>query len=207
MNQFTASLANATIPDLRSVNPYRNATRRRNLLRWLKSFADSTRSAIFVGEAPGVKGARITGIPFTSPSILNSTSDPWQTFGPDALYEIPEDHNQHQREATATIFWKHVNHHFADLPRPLTWNAYPFWPHDRCKQSNRHPNASEIQVGSRWLRDIIEMFPNSLVVSVGNVANNALRSIGVEHEHVRHPSHGGTSDFDDGLERIGDLLR
>ncbi len=207
IDQFIRSLSNAKTIGSDSLNIYEDAARSENLRHWLESFEDTPQSTIFIGEAPGVKGARITGIPFTSPDILNSSDDPWQNFGPDTRYEVPHPHDPHQREATATILWKHVNRHFADLPRPLTWNAYPFWPHDHHKNSNRHPSASEIEYGSRWLRDIIELFPNSLVVSVGNVADNALRSIGVEHEHLRHPSHGGANDFDDGLGHIRDILR
>ena len=206
VDRFIRSVRNAGTIDSDSLNIYEDAARSRNLSHWFDTFEDSSQSAIFIGEAPGIKGACVTGIPFTSRVVLETNDDPWQAFGPDAGYEIPTVESHAQREATATIFWKHVNSLFVDLPRPLTWNAYPYWPHDRQIRANRRPNVSEIRYGSRWLFEIIELFPKARLVAVGNIAKDALLSIGAKHIHIRHPSHGGTSEFIAGLERVATLL-
>lgn len=206
IDRFIRSLSATKTTDSSSLNIYEDAARSENLRHWLESFDDTPQSTIFIGEAPGVKGARITGIPFTSPDILNKNGDPWGAFGSKADFQLSNGFDHTQREATATIFWKHVNHLFAKLPRPMTWNAYPFWPHDQDARSNRHPNAAELQLGSVWLIDLIELYPDAHVIAVGNIAHDALLSIAVEHSHVRHPSHGGAKDFAEGLKRVADNL-
>lgn len=207
IREFVESLAKAKTPDDRSVNVYRDAVRRANLMRWLSTFDDTSQSVIFVGEAPGRDGGAITGIPFVSPKVLTYADDPWDEFGQGAGYEIPPGENPLQREATATQFWRYVMEHFSDLPRPLTWNAYPFWPRHRDYSKNRKPTIAEVRFGCEWLRRIIELHPNASVVAVGRSAEYALRYINVDHVMVRHPSHGGASDFNDGLTGIAAALR
>ena len=147
VERFVQSLADARLPNRQSANVYRNATRRANLKRWLNTYEDSHRSTIFVGEALGRDGGAITGIPFVSPNVLTSGDDPWGAFGPQTSYSLPEKANPNQKERTATRFWKHVPSHLDDLPRPLTWNIFPFWPYQvdgDGRRFNRTPTKEEI---------------------------------------------------------------
>ena len=207
VNGFVQDLAATPVLDDSSVNLYEEEIRRKNLVRWINSFDAEVPAPLFVGEAPGTSGARITGVPFTSPNLLMTNHDPWGAFGPDAGYEIPADENPSQREQAATVFWKHVFEHLSDLPRPLTWNAVPFWPRRRHENRNRTPSIAEVRYGSEWVRRIVDLHPNALVVAVGRSAEYALRYVGVDHIAVRHPVHGGAQEFGSGLVKIADMLR
>ena len=142
IRDFVDSLAAAKMPDDKSINIYEDQIRCGNLMQWLRTFEDVPGSAVFVGEAPGVKGARITGIPLTSPRVINFPQpDSWHAFGPGTGYRIPQEEDPLQTEPTATIFWKHVKDHFGDLPRPLTWNAFPFWPNEGDSRDQPDPKC------------------------------------------------------------------
>ena len=201
---FVDSLASAEMLDDRSGNIYRNETRRDNLKRWLITFEDTSQSAIFVGEAPGVNGARITGIPFVSPAVITGGADCWGMFGADSGYRVPEGANAGQSESTATIFRDVVGRCMCDLPRPLTWNAYPYWPHDSEGLRNRTPTRLELEEGMSALRQVIAMFPRSRVVAVGRKAESALAAIDVQCDYVRHPANGGKSGFEEGVRRVAE---
>ena len=209
IDRFVASLAEAETSDDRSVNIYRNVVRRKNLIRWFSTFEETSQSAIFVGEAPGRDGGAITGIPFVSPMVLTSADDPWDEFGSETKYELPVGQDANHRERTATRFWKHVPSYFSDLPRPLTWNIYPFWPfavgrNDR--RINRAPTKGEISFGSEWLVRVVEMYPNARAVAVGVKAQDTLKSIGIDAPLVPHPSRGSDEKLINRLQSVAEAL-
>ncbi|MXZ02164.1 MAG: hypothetical protein F4Y88_00355 [Chloroflexi bacterium] len=210
IKRFLDSLTRAETPDDRSVNIYRNAVRCANLMRWFSGFDDTYQSVIFVGEAPGRDGGAITGIPFVSPMVLTSANDPWGEFGMETQYELPVGQDANHRERTATRFWKHVPPCFSELPRPLTWNVYPFWPFEvggNDKRINRAPAKGEIGFGARWLAWVVEMYPNAQVVAVGVKARDTLESIGIDAPLVPHPSRGSDEKLIKSLERVAEKLR
>ncbi len=210
IREFVDSLTKADTPDDRSVNIYRNAVRCANLMRWFRTFENTSQSAIFVGEAPGRDGGAITGIPFVSPKVLTSENDPWGEFGCETQYELPVGQDANHRERTATRFWKHVPKCFSDLLRPLTWNIYPFWPFavgGNDRRINRAPTRDEIAFGSDWLVRVIEMYPNARVVAVGVKAHDTLEAIGIEAPLVPHPSRGSDEKLVKSLERVAENLR
>ena len=210
VNEFVQSLANAELPDRRSVNVYLDATRCENLRRWFNTFEDTPRSAIFVGEALGRDGGAITGIPFVSPNVLTSGQDPWDEFGSETSYSMPERGDSTQKERTATRFWKHVPACFDGLPRPLTWNIFPFWPYsadNRGKRFNRAPTNDEIEFGRSWLERVCETFPNAKVISVGVRAKETLEIMGIETPMVPHPSRGSDKGLTMALQRVAGILR
>lgn len=207
VDRFIADLGCAKTSDARSTNVYQNQIQRSNLKRWMQGFECDAPAPLFVGEAPGINGARITGIPFTSPEVLTSWSDPWDAFAAENGFAIPDGENRSQREPTATLFWKNVTEWCSGLPRPLTWNAYPFWPHDGEQSGNRTPNVEELRTGSEWLRRMIELHPNAVIVAVGRCAERALKAIDVGHFPIRHPAHGGAREFAEGLRRLADTMR
>ena len=210
IREFVDSLAEAEMPDDRSVNIYKDAVRCANLIRWLSVFEDTSQSVIFVGEAPGRDGGAITGIPFVSPKVLTSERDAWGEFGAGTRYELADGQDANHRERTATRFWKHVPGCFSGLPRPLTWNIYPFWPFavsGNDRRINRAPTRDEIMFGSGWLVRVIEMYPNAHVVAVGNKARDTLVSIGIDAPLVPHPSRGSDEKLIRNLERVAENLR
>ena len=130
-------------------------------------------SWLLVGEAAGYRGARVSGIPFTSERQLTGT-------GP--------------AEASATIVHR-VLDELGAAEHVLLWNVVPTHPHRRGDPAtNRAPTAAEVAVG----REFVESLSRGReVVAVGRVAERAL---GVPC--IRHPSRGGAVAFRDGLVRL-----
>ena len=207
IDRFIADLSCAKTPDARSTNIYGQRIQRNNLKRWMLAFECDVPAPLFVGEAPGINGARITGIPFTSPEVLTSLSDPWGAFAAENGFAIPDGENRSQREATATLFWKSVIEWCSGLLRPMTWNAFPFWPHDGEQRGNRTPTVAELRIGSQWLRRMVELHPHAVIVAVGRCAERALQAIDVGHIPIRHPAHGGARAFAEGLRRLAVTMR
>jgi uracil-DNA glycosylase len=139
-----------------TVNFYRDgegaARRRDRLERYLAERVGAT--LLLLGEAPGYRGARISGIPFTSERQLTGT-------GP--------------AEATASI----VHRVLAELGLTgdvLLWNVVPT--HPGTASSNRSPTRAEVAAG-RVFAD--ELAVGRRLISVGRVAHAAFGGEHVRH--------------------------
>ncbi len=170
LGALVAELAAARIGD--TYNQYcRSRLRRERLERYLVE--RSSASIVLVGEAAGHRGARVSGIPFTSERQL--TGD-----GP--------------AEATATI----VHRTLAELGIEgdvLLWNVVPTHPHEPGRPyTNRRPSRVEVQASSRFLEAVAR---GRRVVAVGRIAQEVTGA-----PYVRHPSHGGAGLFRRDLEAL-----
>jgi uracil-DNA glycosylase len=147
------------------------ATRRKRLAAYLCGRADAT--VLLVGEAAGYRGARVSGIPFTSERQLTGG-------GP--------------AEATATI----VRRTLVALgleEETLCWNVVPTHPHLPGRpETNRRPTRAEVEASRPFL---VELARGRRVVPVGRLAEGALGVAG-----VRHPAHGGAQAFHAGLREL-----
>ena len=151
------------------------ARRRRRLEAYLEARAGA--GILLVGEAPGYRGARVSGIPFTSERQLSGA-------GP--------------AEATATVVHR-VLEQLGLAAEVLLWNAVPAHPHrPGVPCSNRRPTRAEVDAGRPFLAKLAE---GRHVIPVGRVAGEALGL-----PWIRHPSRGGASAFAEGLRERARLL-
>jgi uracil-DNA glycosylase len=128
------------------------ALRRERVAAYLDARAGAT--LLLVGEAPGYRGARVSGIPFTSERQLTGR-------GP--------------AEATATI----VHRVLAELgaeERVLLWNVVPT--HPGTAWSNRRPTSAEVAAGRVFAAELAD---GRRVIAVGRVAHRALGGEYVRH--------------------------
>ena len=166
-SSFAAALAGTPVGS--TFNQY--AARGRLECR-LADYLERTSAAelLLVGEAAGYRGARVSGLPFTSERQLTGS-------GP--------------AEASATIVHR-VLQELGLEEHVLLWNVVPTHPHRYGEpDSNRRPTLREIGASRPFLD---ELAAGREVVPVGRVAEGALGRSG-----IRHPSHGGARAFRDGL--------
>jgi uracil-DNA glycosylase len=154
MEELIVRLADTTIGD--TFNFYRDGpgaeNRRSRLAAYLASRLDAP--LLLVGEAAGYRGARVSGIPFTSERQLTGE-------GP--------------AETTATI----VHRVLAELgleESVLLWNVVPT--HPGTATSNRPPRAAEIAAGIPFARELAR---GRRVIAVGRLAQSALDAPYVRH--------------------------
>ncbi|HEX9230230.1 MAG TPA: uracil-DNA glycosylase [Arthrobacter sp.] len=175
-----------------------NALRRRNLEIYLQEMRDRSPKVLLVGEAPGFRGMRITGVPFTNRTMLEGPANAFGLFGPGKGYALPAEAAGVAAEPTATVMWDVL----AELDfLPLLWSACPFHTHVPGRPlSNRTPTSAEAALGTPFWQALTELFPIDTVVAVGNVAHRSLQRSGLDVPKIRHPAHGGRSGFKRGLE-------
>ncbi|WP_066290080.1 uracil-DNA glycosylase [Arthrobacter sp. B6] len=193
----------ATVPGRNNFFDYAvpaNAQRRHNLEIYLQEMLDRSPKVLLLGEAPGFRGMRITGVPFTNRSMFEGPANSFGLFGPGKGYSLPPEAAGVASEPTATVMWEVL----AELNfLPLLWSACPWHTHLAGRpQSNRTPTAAEANLGTAFWQALTELFRIETVVAVGNVAHRSLLRSGVDAPKVRHPAHGGRSGFKRGLEEL-----
>jgi uracil-DNA glycosylase len=148
---FVDRLARARIGE--TYNQYSASPLLRDRLRfYLKSRHEA--GVVLVGEAAGYRGARVSGIPFTSERQLTGA-------GP--------------AEASATI----VHRVLAALgveDEVLLWNVVPT--HPGSESSNRRPTRAEVRASEPFLDELIR---GRVAIGVGRLAAAALDAPYVRH--------------------------
>jgi uracil-DNA glycosylase family 4 len=149
--ELVAELAQARIG--RTYNQYlRSDLLRERLRAYLEVRADA--GVILVGEAAGYRGARVSGIPFTSERQLTGS-------GP--------------AEASATI----VHRVLAELgveDDVLLWNVVPT--HPGTASSNRRPTRAEVRASLPFLEELTR---GRRTIAVGRLAAQVLDAPYVRH--------------------------
>ena len=177
-----------------------NALRRQNLLAYLSDMLDRAPKVLLVGEAPGFRGMRITGVPFTNRTMFQGPANPFGLFGSGKGYVLPPEAAGVAAEPTATVMWEVL----AELGfLPLLWSACPWHTHLPGRPlSNRTPTPAEAALGTPFWQALTGIFPIETVVAVGNVAHTSLRRSGLDVPKIRHPAHGGRARFKQGLHEL-----
>lgn len=189
-------------------NPYLDDGLANNLRLYLEYMSNiQGKRILLVGEAPGYKGCRITGIPFSSVKVLMSTEHPLfhaikpqLSFSNDVLngFEL----GKMTSENTATVVWQYL---VDKKTIPLFWNSFPFHPHPKDKENkNRAPNSKEIAQGIIYLQQPYTIFQPDIIAGVGvkgvECAKKAYPELAIKY--IRHPSYGGKSEFIEGMNSI-----
>jgi hypothetical protein len=193
VEDLTASDIGCTFNFFRDADPELDldggaATRCQNLLHYLKARAGA--EIVAIGEAAGYRGARWSGIAFTSERTLSSWGDPYKptSLRPDGW-----------PEPSATIVHRELTRLGAD-ERVLLWNTVPTHPHRPGKPlTNRKPTTAESAAGRVYALRLIEIVQPRAVVAIGRVAESMLDG---RVPYVRHPANGGSAMFGDGLRRL-----
>ena len=122
----------------------------------LRSYLEACAGAriVLVGEAAGYRGARISGIPFTSERQLTGA-------GP--------------AEATATIVHR-VLRGLGVEDEVLLWNVVPT--HPGSESSNRRPTRDEVEAAFSFLEELTR---GRVAIAVGRLAAAALDAPYVRH--------------------------
>jgi uracil-DNA glycosylase len=124
--------------------------RRERLREYLEENADA--ELLLVGEAPGWRGTRVSGVPFTSERQLTGS-------GP--------------AEATATI----VRRTLAELELDaLCWNVVPT--HPGSETANRRPTEGEVMASRFFLEELTR---RRQVIAVGRLAQRVTGAPYVRH--------------------------
>jgi uracil-DNA glycosylase len=172
------------------------------LARYLAQLAERRPRVLLVGEAPGYRGMRITGVPFTNLGLLRDGIPHFGLLGVENGYELPEAPVGVAAEPTATVLWQTL----VELDfLPALWSAFPLHPHRPGEPlSNRTPTAREAAAWMWSWQAVQELLGIERVVAVGNIAATSLARLGLTVPRVRHPAHGGKAKFASGLRELLD---
>lgn len=165
-------------------------------LKRLAFHLDCEADLLLLGEAIGFRGARYSGITFTSEKQLMTGAIP----------RIPlVQHRLSQRdlpfsEPSATIVWRTL-YELGLTERTVLWNALQVHPHKPDEPwSNRTPTDDELKLGSPAFAILRDAFPNARLVAVGQKAAELLTMMGIRVDcTVRHPANGGSTKFAEGM--------
>ncbi|MFC1464880.1 MAG: uracil-DNA glycosylase [Candidatus Brachytrichaceae bacterium NZ_4S206] len=143
-----------------------------NLARYLRERAYA-RIAL-IGEAPGYRGCRFTGLPFTCEAQLRALGNTrYRTTSLRGDYD----------ERSARDVWRAIGTR-GDV---IFWNAFPWHPHQPGRPlSNRQPSAAELRAGCFALKLFLEWKRPERVIAVGRVAERAAH--GGRSGYLRAPS-------------------
>ncbi|AIQ39917.1 uracil-DNA glycosylase [Paenibacillus sp. FSL R5-0912] len=157
--------------------------RQANLTKYFEALYGINPKIIFIGEAPGVHGCSLTGIPFTSERILRQGR--LERHFPGTNFHV----EGNSYEGSANYFWEIID---LMVSPPILWNVFPLHPFkmENGVMKNRTPKIAEKKWGHTILQLIIELFPNIRIVSVGNSAKDTCLKLSIDTaDHIIHPAY------------------
>lgn len=194
--EFVTYLKEIETPDCNSINFYQKGYREpreaeitsNNLLLYLKKMQSLNPKILLVGEAPGYKGCKLSGIPFTSEyHILH------EEFFKDGFAVF--DRTKPNKEASACAIWEVLS---GINKLPLMWNIYPFHPMS-ADGRNGKPKSQDIELGKKILENLLTMFNIEEIYCIGIKSMDTLANHQLYRGYIRHPSYGGRKQCIDKL--------
>ena len=193
-------------------NPYRDEhpeldrpgaarIRRRNLEAYLEVVGRPR--WLLLGEAMGYRGARFSGIAFTSERQLAGPSHvrlAWAEGRARPTSMLPA----LWTEPSGTIVWRALD----GLPDGvLLWNTFPWHPYSPApgrgdaRLTNRTPSPGELRAHRGVLSALLDWAQPERIAAVGRVAAGGLAELGIACTPLRHPARGGATLFTDQVRR------
>jgi len=192
------------------IGPEAPGIRRKQLLCYLRERVGTVKY-ILMGEAVGYQGGHFSGIPMTSERILLGyqkergikPEDVFTSMKPKRTSK-PGLRPRGFSEPTATIVWDFLLKSGILPGEFVIWNTFAWHPFNPGKGllSNRKPTEEELDAGMPVLKGFISLFPGSIIVAVGKVAEGRLKDGGMDCLPVRHPANGGAGKFRMGIGNI-----
>ncbi|MCI6547200.1 MAG: hypothetical protein MR415_00945 [Coriobacteriaceae bacterium] len=187
-----------------------------NLRRYLETLRRSKPRVMLLGRSLGRRGGAKTGVPFTDEKHLYD--EPKTRFarlmgaGQPYIDLHGGKRPGNDAEPSATLVWEGL----ADWGElPLIWNVFPYHSHMQGQpNTNRKPNASEMEMGMAFVRRLKDMFgiDRDHVYCLGGDAWKEMfpgvprRSEARDRHYIRMPTDGGEKDCVRRLRELGRQL-
>jgi hypothetical protein len=171
------------------------AIRRQNLRAVMDAAMSNGVHSLWVARDLGHRGGRRTGLPLTDDVHIESHAGLCGAVGLRRATTGPP-----MVEVTARTVWNVL----ADVKeRVFLWNVFPLHPHETGLQLSNRPHTRDEALASRsFLEWLVRNLRPTVIVSIGNDAQNALSRLDLKSTKVRHPSHGGQREFASQIRRL-----
>lgn len=187
------------VDDINDVGAEAPEIRAENLRQYLGQRTE-TAKLLFIGEAPGFRGCKFSGIAMTSERILLGNHNQVQAS---AVFEGGKHRTSKPilaetgfSEPTASIAWPLLLALGLAPNEFVFWNAFPCHPfRGENRLTNRTPAPQDLELAKHILPAMLALVPDAKVVAVGKVAQRALAGLGINATAVRHPAMGGANAF------------
>lgn len=170
-----------------------------NLKEYFRRMALLSPDLILIGEAPGYRGTRRTGVPFGSEHIVAGATPEVHFFRDSQGFERAYNEKLH-KEPTSTTMWRVINKYER---LPLLWAVYPLHPHQPGNtESNRTPTHKEVEMTKQHLLKLLRITGIKTILALGNTAKRTLDELGIPAQKIRHPARGGGPLFQQQLDEF-----
>ena len=162
--------------------------RRNNLWSYVDSFT-CIPTCFVVGEAPGCRGVRFSGVPFTNERQLVNGELPFKGCRSSLVTRWKKPRSS----KSSSIFWSAMrNFHTEKRQDFFAWNCIPFYPHEKdLPLKNRTPEDRELETYGNILKDLWKQLESpEKVIAVGKTAKKALDLLEIQATKVAHPAAG-----------------
>ena len=159
----------------------------------LGAHLDCDPEVILVGEAPGWRGAAVSGVAFTCEDQILSGAIPRVARGYERLSGYA---SGPFKEGSAAAVWE-ILYEVGLAEKAVLWNAIQMHPHlPDNPLCNRTPSSSEVMEGKPAMLALRAAFPKAKLVAIGKKSQGLMDRMGLACDlYVRHPSYGGKTEF------------